>query len=485
MKRLCALLLAALLTLSACSGPGIAGGDDSGTGSSSPPDAASASSDPSGVTSAPVPAPAQLADLVLQEAAPLTMPQRPVLRMDFTEEEWEAYDLAMQDYLAQYQALRGEPLETTDYDALLSFSAASAPLALGGTQTANGIFSPISLWTALAMLGQCASGESRNQVLSALGVEDSAALADLAGRLYRRLAADDGENSLVLSGSLWLNESFRSACSQETLDLLTDHHFADLYCAPMGTEETDQAISAWISRQTRGLLGEDGSQTQTSPETLLMLLSSLFYKAAWSSSFLPSLTEQDTFTAADGTKQQVDFLHCGERGSALPGDGWLASSRSLNLGNMIFVLPDEGTDPGLLLEDPDFLPSLLQGISSDAQTRPGIVRWSLPRFDLSSHLDLLDTLAQLGIQDLPDPERADLSALSSLPSWVDSVLQMSRVQVDEEGVEAAAVTQISEATSARPEEPPEVFEMNLNRPFLFVLETDGLPLFVGLVRTLS
>ena len=68
---------------------------------------------------------------------------------------------------------------------------------------------------------------------------------------------------------------------------------------------------------------------------------------------------------------------------------------------------------------------------------------------------------------------------------MDSVLQMSRVQVDEEGVEAAAVTQISEATSARPEEPPEVFEMNLNRPFLFVLETDGLPLFVGLVRTLS
>ena len=56
---------------------------------------------------------------------------------------------------------------------------------------------------------------------------------------------------------------------------------------------------------------------------------------------------------------------------------------------------------------------------------------------------------------------------------------------DEEGVEAAAYTEISVNDSA-PMEPPSVVEMNLNRPFLFVIfSDDDVPLFVGTVQTMA
>ena len=64
-------------------------------------------------------------------------------------------------------------------------------------------------------------------------------------------------------------------------------------------------------------------------------------------------------------------------------------------------------------------------------------------------------------------------------------MQAARVKIDEEGVEAAAYTEISVNDSA-PMEPPSVVEMNLNRPFLFVIfSDDDVPLFVGTVQTMA
>ena len=62
----------------------------------------------------------------------------------------------------------------------------------------------------------------------------------------------------------------------------------------------------------------------------------------------------------------------------------------------------------------------------------------------------------------------------------------ARVKVDENGCEAAAFTAVTvEATAARPEELP-VVEMDLNRPFGFLITgAEGLPLFVGVVNTVA
>ena len=69
------------------------------------------------------------------------------------------------------------------------------------------------------------------------------------------------------------------------------------------------------------------------------------------------------------------------------------------------------------------------------------MQWSLPKFDVGSDLDLKSTLAGLGITSVLDPEAADFSPLTGTdPVWLDQAKQIARVQVDEQGIEAAAVT---------------------------------------------
>ena len=80
------------------------------------------------------------------------------------------------------------------------------------------------------------------------------------------------------------------------------------------------------------------------------------------------------------------------------------------------------------------------------------------------------------------PRNLDLSPSGAV---VSSVMQAARVRIDEEGMEAAAYTEIIvEPTAAEPP-PCSEEEMNLNRPFLFAIWKDGAPLFIGAVQTME
>ena len=62
----------------------------------------------------------------------------------------------------------------------------------------------------------------------------------------------------------------------------------------------------------------------------------------------------------------------------------------------------------------------------------------------------------------------------------------ARVTLDEEGCEAAAFTAIAVAETALPPQDLPTVEMNLNRPFAFLITgADGLPLFLGAVNTVK
>jgi len=113
------------------------------------------------------------------------------------------------------------------------------------------------------------------------------------------------------------------------------------------------------------------------------------------------------------------------------------------------------------------------------------VNWSVPKFDIHASLELNDALQALGVTDAFDVSKADFSPLTEQTAYVESVNQAARVKIDERGVEAAAYTEVEAADGdPMPRELPEE-EMDLNRPFVFVLEQDGVPLFVGVIQTME
>ena len=420
--------------------------------------------------------------------------------------DWDAYSDAISGYFQAVSDLRADcdPERVRNNRLIMAFAAVSTPLALQGHEGENAIYSPLSLWSALVLCTQCAQGESRAQLLSALHYGDAEGLTALLREVWTMLYTDDGRDALTLANSVWLNDAAQGHYVQDTLDVLAKDCFSGVYSVPMGTGEADRAITDWTAEQTNGLIGSSGPVVETDELTLAVLASSLYYRAGWENEFLEDFTEEDTFTAANGAESQVDFMHKTVDGLFLKRDGYevdypdgsfsvrngyQAAYLPTRLGEMVFVLPDEGVTPESLLEDPDFLENLTFVDENWEHADPttaahwGEVQWSVPKFDVSSNLDLLDTLKKLGVTDLLDPDKSDLSNLTDIPAYLSNALQLARVKVDEEGVEAAAVTILMMDTGAAiPPEDPEVCVMDLDRPFLFVVRSQDLPLFVGVVN---
>lgn len=407
------------------------------------------------------------------------LPQYPAEPTFDTEAAWERYQEEYDIYWNAWRDYRDEV--PTLYDtpelkaALAVFSEKSTTLALSGED--NRVYSPVSLWFALAMLAETTGGDTRQQVLDALGAEDLEQLRDWADILWHTLYQDNGTATTLLGNSIWLNKNV--TFHQNVLETLAERYYAGSYQVTMGTDEADQALADWVAEQTKGLIGADGKVLATDPNTLTVLASTLYYQAGWSDEFMENLTEEDIFTAADGTETRVDFMHTTRDAAFLRQNGYQAASLSTTSGEMIFVLPDEGVTPAGLLADPGFL----EAVTDFEDGIFGEVQWSVPKFDVESDLDLKPTLKGLGITEVFDPDVSDFTPLTDLePVWLDQAKQIARVKVDEKGVEAAAVTLLTDEAGAVPPEDSKICVMDLDRPFLFIIRDGSAVLFVGVVE---
>ena len=368
--------------------------------------------------------------------------------------------------------------EWVDTEELVRFSSETAAEIFPAGK--NAVYSPVSLYMALGMLTELAEGQTREQVTELLGVSDNESLRQWTQSLWRQLYHDEEDSALWLGNAAFLNENM--TFHKEPLDILAENYYAPSYRVPMGASAADKAIAAWLDQQTNDLLTEDTEEIKTERSDLLRLYNTIYYKAAWWFRFFEGRTEKDIFTAADGAEQETDFMHISTGGSpAARGEGYRCASLGFkDGGEMTFYLPDEGVTVEELLRRGNFLSDVLAVPEHVVQ-----INWSVPKFDLHASLELNDALRALGVTDAFDGSRADFSPLTDDGAVVRSVNQAVRVKIDEEGIEAAAYTEIDAPSDAVDERTLPEEEMNLNRPFLFAIWKDGVPLFVGAVQTMA
>ena len=416
-----------------------------------------------------------LTQYAVREAAYPVYPKQPRLE-DYTDEngmggDWDAYLADLNVWLEEIQAL-GMNVEP-ESGAVLDFAGQTAGKIFTGGE--NTVYSPISLYVALGMLTELTDGQTKQQVMELLGAADTEALRQQIKNLWLSVYRDN-DAVCRLANAAFLREN--ADVKQSAVDALAEWYFASSYRVSMGTEEADEAIASWLNQQTGGLLSEETGNIHTEKENLLRLYNTIYYKAGWLNAFESGQTGTDTFTAADGSKQQVDFMHRTGEGTYRKGEGYTAAPKSLKYGRMVFVLPEEGVTPESLLQRQGFLSELAEGYEGAR------VIWSVPKFDVKSSVDLVDALNTLGVADAFEADKADFTPLTDNIAYVSSVMQAARVKIDEEGVEAAAYTEIVAKSDGAPEPSP-VVEMNLNRPFAFVIfDGNDVPLFVGTVQTI-
>lgn len=371
----------------------------------------------------------------------------------------------------------GVAAEAADFDgAALSRLAADL---LAQSPDKNSVLSPLSIMLALAMLREGASGESAAQLDAVLGLDPEnpgEAVADLRARLGEL----DGEVGTIdrkeppESPLLHLADALFVAPDLELgpgfLERVARFHDAGVDEADFRGGKAKALLDAWVRRETGGLVEE--APSEPAPETKLVLMNAVLLAARWAEPFDPANTFPSDFTRADGSTVKPETMVDLSTRRFVEGPGWRAVELPYVGGGlaMILALPDEGAGP-LTAQQWD---EVRAGISSQSSTSK-VVLW-LPRWELSTALDLKKALPPLGIERV-FAYTGELDGVFP-EAFVSGASHVASITVAEKGTVAAAVTQVeAEAGSA-----PEIdVELRLDRPFDFqiVVGQGMVPVFAG------
>jgi len=419
------------------------------------------------------------------EAAPVAQAVYPEVVQYPTDQFSEGFD---ERYTAWRESRYANVPEEGYADGLDGYFRKTVSEFLVDTEGGNRVFSPLSLYMALSMAAETAGGESREQILDLIGHDSIESLRKQANAVWRANYSNDGATTSIMANSLWFDAGINY--NADTVNTIAENYYASVYHGTMGSESIDNAIHEWLNMQTGGLLEDSVEQLKTTPEMIMALFSTVYYRAKWDIEFSPENNEMMMFHSPSGDTEE-EFMYLFTRGDYYWSENFGAISLRLeNSGSMWLVLPDEGVTPEELMADEKLFLLTCSGkqyLSEKEWPDQKNVRIHLrmPKFDASSDFKLTEGLKKLGVTDIFDGSAADLTPLvgedSGMKPSYTSAKQAARVVVDEEGVTAAAYTAMVMAGAARP--PEEEVEFTLDRPFFFALSHNAaLPLFTGIVN---
>lgn len=412
-----------------------------------------------------------------------TMVKYPI-ETDFANEngelDWNAFSDAFEEWNADAEKRLANVAQATRYS---HFFTSTVKTFFADTKGENLVYSPVNVYMALSMLAESTDGQTRKQILDLLGSNDIASLRTLANKLWMSNYTDDGLKTNILANSVWMNNGLEY--NKSTLDILAKNYYASSFSGLMGSDEYNKALQGWLNEQTGGLLKNQANEVEFNDSTVLGLASTVYFKGGWQDEFPDYLTKADTFFGTKGNETS-DFMY--QHNPHLPlyaDDRFIATSLPFKgSGKMWLILPEEGVTPESLIQKGDINP-ILNGATPETAKNNVIVNLYMPKFDVVSSMDLIDSIKTLGVSDVFDETKADFSPIMPNQSaYVSQINHSARVTVDEKGCTAAAFTVIGVDTESAPM--GEEIEFRLNRPFVFVITSDdSTPLFVGIVNTVK
>ena len=363
-------------------------------------------------------------------------------------------------------------------DALAPFFITGSEQFLSTQANENALWSPINAYIGLAMMTELTNGASRQQILDLFGAADIDALRQQVFAIWESAYYDNGHEISTLANSLWLEKGLNY--NQDTMDNLAYYYYTSVYQGDLGSQKINNAIGAWLNNNTGGLLKNASKNINLSPDTILALYSTIYFQAKWQDQFSAKNNTTDVFHAPDGDKSATFMNKKLAQMYYYYGDKFSAVALSLKNGSLMwFILPDEGYTTADVLADGQYMQMILQQNWENKKWMK--VNLSVPKFDINSTINLKAGLQEMGVTDVFSEEAANFNGITGdMPIFLTAANQSVRVQIDEEGVKAAAYIEFPGAMSPAP--PEEIIDFILDRPFIFAITTESIPLFMGTVN---
>ena len=343
----------------------------------------------------------------------------------------------------------------------------------------NNVYSPVSLYYALALLANVTDGNTKKEILDVLGLKENELLNKM-DELYKNLNINHGKGRLMLNSSLWFNENF--SINDDNTKEIAEATNSAIRKGKMGTDTFDKQIHRWINVNTNNLLKDSVENIKTTSDGILSLISTIYLKGNWTIDFEESDTKKDTFKISDKEDVECDFMNNFFDDDLLIGKHFKALMMYINgIATMMFVLPNEGYSLKDISSDDDLI-ELLNGNIKKLKREYYHINFSVPKFDIKADTNIIEQLQLLGINDALNMNKADFSPVTSEKEvFLSDAKQATRLKIDEKGVEGAGYTYLDMPCGSICLDKPEEIDFKLDRPFMFSVVNSAAPIFVGTI----
>lgn len=344
-------------------------------------------------------------------------------------------------------------------------------------QEKNILLSPLSVLTALAMVGGGAGGETLEQMEESFGIS----LPELSAWLsaWQTTLAASEKCKLSMADSIWFTQDARFTLRQDFIDLNEKLFETEIYRTPFDVSTVEE-INRWVEKNTDGMIGEILDEIPAG--AVMYLVNALAFDAEWQEIYEERQVREREFTAEDGTVRKVDLMYSSE--------SWYLEDENAQ-GFLKFyadekyafaaLLPDEGVGIS------EYVASLTgERLHAILNNRVCVeVDAAIPKYENEYALELNEILQRMGMEDAFSDTKADFSGIGFSENgnlYISRVLHKTFIAVDEQGTKAGAATAV-ETDEGGMIETPDTKVVHLNRPFVYLIidaET-CLPVFMGIV----
>ena len=342
----------------------------------------------------------------------------------------------------------------------------------------NLAISPYSVFMSLGMLYETANNNSAKEILDALNMNENELrnFSSFSYRLSNKEKYSSNDNKLILRekllNSIWINEGFNP--KEEALNNLSNYYFADSYEAQFFTnnKQANKDLTKYINDETYKFLEPD---LKISEYAKIVLMNLLYLKTAWGNLDLNLTLDEFEFLNSDlSTTKQKFIVGKYQTGRMLEKDLYRAFYNESDSGyRLYFIVPNINQK----LKDV-YNYQIINEIRSydyssvNNENVAYLTKCIFPSFSAESCNDIKDLMREsFNIKECMDKDLADLSKISDTKLYVNDYKHIAKLNVDEKGIEGAAVTVISgDATSAGRGENIVYETFLVDRSFAYILE---------------
>ena len=342
----------------------------------------------------------------------------------------------------------------------------------------NIMFSPTSLNFALGMIAEGAKGETKEILDDYLGTNDFAAYAkEYLDKIKAYNTEDESygyQSKVKIADAVWVDHGL--TLQEKFKNTVSDSFGAEVEAVDFSAaEKTCDVINSWCNKNTEGLIPKIITPDLINDNTGLCLTNSLYFESGWSGEPWNVSDTEESF----GKKEKTKYMTC-------TGDRYYENDKATAFGrdyanglSFIGILPNDEGD--FNLEDLDIGGLLKSNPEYDE------VDCKMPKLNFETSTVLNDMLSSLGLDNLFS-SNADFSGIADQNVNVDTILQKTKLELDENGTKVAAVTAVTmECMSAAVEKEPIIKTVELTRPFAFLIydRSNDEILFIGKVISIS